>query len=993
MRSLKLRRFEAFLIVFLLLLVTSPCFAWAGINDGLVAYYPLNGNANDASGNGYNGIIYGALPSEDRFGDVNSSLFFDGNDKIVVDAFRNHTWGEGLTVCVWFKRTGQWYNYQGIINNGYYTYGSWEIRMRREGDGTRIGCGVSTEVSPEPWDYDGSPSKPCEEGSCVSQNEWHHAVMTYNGNELLFYLDGIAQQKNPDYPQPNDIGAIIPKNTPLTIGQSGVGTSVEYFYGLIDDIRIYNRALTESEVLQHYYQDYQVKIAFIKDNDIWITDELGNSPINLTNSPSIVKLEPKFSPDGTKIAYYSSESGRYELWMMNSDGSNIRQMTDNDTPYPAYGDHGPAWLPNGQTLYFGSGAPGDCETWKINLDGTGLQQLTEIPGYSTTAPDISHDGTMITFPRALEGNGYTNRLYVANIDYTNPVEIQPNYAPHGPKFSPDDTKIAYTAALPNRSIRIINSDGSGDYIVLAGASLGFAEWHPNGNRLLIGQNGNLYWINTDGTNQTLVTTGERATVGIVSSCTTIEICDNVDNDCDGLIDEDFDIGATCIVGVGACQASGTKICSIDGLGTICDAIEGTPSMEVCDSIDNDCDGSTDEDLRTTTCGLGVCEHTIDNCVAGIPQTCDPFEGASIETCDNLDNDCDGIVDENLTQPTTCGVGVCSGNTGFETCTAGVWGDDTCDPLAGAIPEICDGLDNNCDGSVPEDEADADTDGFRICQNDCNDADAAINPDAAEICNDGIDNDCSGEDAVTPSINGEAISGTAVPLPVTNALATVSFEFTDPNMGDTHAVTINWGDESIAEITLAESVRVVEETHLYAQAGVYTVAFTVDDGYCGTDSAEYRYVVVYDPDGGFVTGGGWINSPEGAYTADPSLTGKATFGFVSKYKKGATVPTGETQFQFKVANLNFHSDTYQWLVIAGSKAQYKGTGTINGQGNYGFMLTAIDGDLKGGDPDKFRIKIWDKDNNDEIVYDNQLNDSEDADPTTEIGGGSIVIHKK
>ena len=81
---------------------------------------------------------------------------------------------------------------------------------------------------------------------------------------------------------------------------------------------------------------------------------------------------------------------------------------------------------------------------------------------------------------------------------------------------------------------------------------------------------------------------------------------------------------------------------------------------------------------------------------------------------------------------------------------------------------------------------------------------------------------------------------------------------------------------------------------------------------------------------------------GAYTSDPTLTGKATFGFVSKYQKGANVPTGNTEFQFKVADLNFKTTSYDWLVIAGSKAQYKGTGTINGTCEYKFMLTAIDG---------------------------------------------------
>ena len=162
---------------------------------------------------------------------------------------------------------------------------------------------------------------------------------------------------------------------------------------------------------------------------------------------------------------------------------------------------------------------------------------------------------------------------------------------------------------------------------------------------------------------------------------------------------------------------------------------------------------------------------------------------------------------------------------------------------------------------------------------------------------------------------------------------------------------------------------------------------------GNGATECFLLVWYDPAAGFVTGGGWIWSPEGAYVGT-TLTGKATFGFVSKYKKGAQTPEGQTEFVFKAADLNFHSDSYDWLVVAGAKAKFKGTGTINGVGNYGFMLTAIDAELTPStDVDLFRIKIWDKDNGDAIVYDNQMDAPDDADPTTAIGGGSIVIHTK
>jgi hypothetical protein len=106
-----------------------------------------------------------------------------------------------------------------------------------------------------------------------------------------------------------------------------------------------------------------------------------------------------------------------------------------------------------------------------------------------------------------------------------------------------------------------------------------------------------------------------------------------------------------------------------------------------------------------------------------------------------------------------------------------------------------------------------------------------------------------------------------------------------------------------------------------------------------------------------------------------------------------VSSGQTQFQFKAGDLNFHSTSYDWLVVAGPRAKYKGIGDINGGGHYRFMLTAIDGQVNGGGGvDNFRLKIWDKDNGDAVVYDNQMAASDTDDPTTALGGGSIVIHK-
>ncbi len=176
-------------------------------------------------------------------------------------------------------------------------------------------------------------------------------------------------------------------------------------------------------------------------------------------------------------------------------------------------------------------------------------------------------------------------------------------------------------------------------------------------------------------------------------------------------------------------------------------------------------------------------------------------------------------------------------------------------------------------------------------------------------------------------------------------------------------------------------------------GVYRIEARVVGGFFSSPPTS-ALLAVYDPTAGYVAGSGWIDSPAGAYTRDPSLAGKADFAFESKYKSGASTPIGNTVFQFEIGTLKFQSTSYEWLAVSSARAQYKGTGTINGSGNYGFMLTAIDGQINGGGgTDKFRIKIWDKNNNNVVVYDNQLGAGDDAVPTTVIKGGSIIIQSK
>jgi len=245
-----------------------------------------------------------------------------------------------------------------------------------------------------------------------------------------------------------------------------------------------------------------------------------------------------------------------------------------------------------------------------------------------------------------------------------------------------------------------------------------------------------------------------------------ERCDDLDNDCDRAFDEGFGLGVQCSVGVGACRRIGQIVCTQNGRGTTCSASEGPSRNELCGNlIDDDCDGSIDEGFNVgelCSAGQGICGRMGEFvCSDDMRSTrCNALAGpAGVELCDTGANeDCDMNTDEGFRVGDACtvGVGLCQ-NTGRRVCSADRLS-DRCDAEAGdpRPNELCgNGLDDNCNGQTDEGFGNLGmpctvglgacaVEGQFICRDDalatvCN-AVARLGSD--EVCN-GVDDDCDG----------------------------------------------------------------------------------------------------------------------------------------------------------------------------------------------------------------------------------------------------------
>ncbi len=293
-----------------------------------------------------------------------------------------------------------------------------------------------------------------------------------------------------------------------------------------------------------------------------------------------------------------------------------------------------------------------------------------------------------------------------------------------------------------------------------------------------------------------------------------EIADNaIDEDCNGALllsapcGHDPRVGMACSAGIGSCTNTGTYSCV--GSSLVCSAVPFAAAPEVCDNLDNDCDGLIDGNTRSCysgapgTAGVGLCRAGTQTCTAGAFGVCTGEVDPAAEICDNAsDEDCNGINDacvvcghDSRVFPTpqicTAGIGACQ-RSGHYQCSAGVV---SCDAVIGAATdEICNAIDDDCDGSIDEmvtrscSTFASALGGIGICRlgtQACLGVDAALNPvytacmgevgPAAETCGDSIDQDCNGGDLACSACGGDPRIGNACNVGVGRCLTAGTYQ--------------------------------------------------------------------------------------------------------------------------------------------------------------------------------------------------------------------------
>ncbi|MCP4119753.1 MAG: hypothetical protein GY737_31010 [Desulfobacteraceae bacterium] len=238
--------FLSFLFILGLISFYNTPFVFADISDGLVAYYPFDGDAKDKSGNKNNGTVHGAILTEDRFGNANSAYYFDGIDDYitVLDSLDLRLNNTDFTLSAWIYETNRNSSYQDaiLVKRGYGNQNGWFWSIRGSLDYELDDIGKAH------YHVSGGYDPSAKSTQKIVLNSWTHLLVKYRCDDqtINIYINGVLDNTVYSIPSPNPTNA-----SKLMIGADSHVNETDrkyHFHGKIDDIAIYNRALSEEEI-------------------------------------------------------------------------------------------------------------------------------------------------------------------------------------------------------------------------------------------------------------------------------------------------------------------------------------------------------------------------------------------------------------------------------------------------------------------------------------------------------------------------------------------------------------------------------------------------------------------------------------------------------------------------------------------------------------------------------------------------------------------------
>ena len=288
------------IILFLFVLVTTSIFA--DLNRGLVAYYPFNGNANDESGNGNHGIVYGASLTSDRFGVPNRAYYFDGNnDYIEVMHTDILSSTNAISMVAWINFEVGGVQNPRIISKDQPEYTGYQLYTYT----TNVNRDIGIELG---------GSFGMSSTSSVGANSWHFIVGTFDGTNIRIYINNVFSGSN------YSPGNITQNDNSLWFGQRRYN-GLDDFKGSIDDILIYNRAISEIEINKLYNENMEIVINKEKSN-------LSKQ----TFPPDLYIENLKFFEPSRNKALDGLEKGNIKFDIVNNGRGNAYDIEINITP-------------------------------------------------------------------------------------------------------------------------------------------------------------------------------------------------------------------------------------------------------------------------------------------------------------------------------------------------------------------------------------------------------------------------------------------------------------------------------------------------------------------------------------------------------------------------------------------------------------------------------------------------------------------------------------